>query len=129
MANPARPRGMLGEALAQLFLESRGHTILARNQRAGRREIDLVAERGATLIAIEVKWRRERAGEAPGAAAMAWRHAQRARAGEAVLCLMEHWPGGSERPWRFDLIAIEERANGWSLVHHPGAWSPADSCW
>lgn len=127
MASPTRPRGLLGEALAQLFLESRGYTILAKNQRAGRREIDLIAERGTTLIAIEVKWRRERAGEAPSAEA--WRHAQRARASEAVLSLMEQWPRGSQRPWRFDLVAIEERANGWTLIHHPGAWSPGESYW
>jgi putative endonuclease len=128
MDHQARPRGILGETLAQLFLESRGYTILAKNQRAGRREIDLVAERGATLIAVEVKWRRERVGEA-GAAAEAWPRAQRQRAGEAVLSLMETWPGAPERPWRFDLIAIEERASGWTLVHHPGAWSPGATWW
>lgn len=126
MPDLARPRGILGEALAQLFLESRGYVILAKNQRAGRREIDLIAERGTLLIAVEVKWRREREGTA---AVEAWRRPQRTRAGEAVLSLMEAWPRGAERPWRFDLVTIEERASGWTLVHHPGAWSPGDSFW
>lgn len=126
MSDHARPRGILGEALAQLFLESRGYTILKKNQRAGRREIDLIAERGRLLVAVEVKWRREREGSS---AIEAWQWPQRARAGEAVLALMETWPEGAERPWRFDLVAIEERASGWTLIHHPGAWSPGGSFW
>jgi putative endonuclease len=119
----AQPRGPLGESLAQLFLESRGYVILGKNLRVGRREVDLLAERGRMLIAVEVKWRRE------GGADEAWRRPQRARAGEAVLGLMERWPGAAERPWRFDLVAIEESARGWTLVHRPGAWSPGDSFW
>jgi putative endonuclease len=122
----AQSRGPLGESLAQLFLESRGYLILGRNLRVGRREIDLLAERGQTLIAVEVKWRRARGEGSPDEA---WRRPQRARAGEAVLGLMERWPGAAERPWRFDLVTIEESPNGWTLAHRRGAWSPGDSCW
>ncbi len=124
-----RPRGILGETLAELYLESRGYTVLAKNLRSGRRELDLLAERGETLVAVEVKWRRERGGGEAGAALEAWRRAQRVRAGEAVLALMQDWPGGATRPWRLDLVAIEERADGFTLTHRVGAWAPGGSFW
>jgi len=116
-------RGRLGEAIACLFLESRGYAIVARNLRVGRRELDIVAERGRLLIAIEVKWRRTEE------AATAWRPAQRARAHEAVLGAMAMLPGAAERPWRFDFVTLEERADGLSLTHHRAAWSPGNRFW
>jgi putative endonuclease len=120
-------RGRLGETLAALFLESRGYSILARNLRLGRRELDLIVERGDLLVAVEVKWRRS--GPAGGGAAEAWGRNQRTRAAEAALLAMEQSPAWRGRPWRFDLIAIEEEASGWHVVHHRGAWSPRGSWW
>jgi len=29
----------------------------------------------------------------------------------------------------FDLVTIAEEARGWTLEHHPGAWSPGGSYW
>jgi putative endonuclease len=112
-------RGPLGESLAALYLESRGWSVRGRNVRAGRREVDLVVQRGGTVVFVEVKWRRSSAEEA-------WRRPQRARAGEAALALMERWPA---RAWRFDLVTIEEESDGIRLRHLPGAWSPGDSFW
>ena len=123
--DPSSP-GARGEAIAALFLESRGYTVLDRNLRRGRREIDLLVERGATLVAVEVKWRR--AG-VTAAASAAWSPAQRRRQAEALLL----WLGerGDDRPraCRFDLVTIEEDARGLRLDHWPGAWSPAASWW
>ena len=120
-------RGPLGETFAALFLESRGYAIVAKNLRAGRREIDLLAERGTLYVAVEVKWRRQGAVEtAPGEA---WRRAQRTRLHEAVLLAMERVPEGASRPWRIDLIEIDEAADGIRLTHRPGAWSPGGSPW
>src|SRR5258708_2316122 len=102
--NARAARGRAGEAMARLFLETRGYRELALGVRVGRRELDLVAERGELLIAVEVKWRR---GDGPGRAELAlraWGPAQRARAHAAVLELMATWPGAAERPWRFDLV-------------------------
>jgi len=54
---------------------------------------------------------------------------QRARAHAAVLAAMESLPGGARRPWRLDLVTIGVNARGWSVEHHPGAWSPGGSFW
>jgi putative endonuclease len=125
--SPRAARGALGETFAALFLESRGYAIVAKNLRAGRREIDLLVERGTLYVAVEVKWRRQGAvATAPGEA---WRRDQRARLHEAVLLAMERLPDGASRPWRIDLIEIDESAEGIRLTHRPGAWSPGGSLW
>jgi putative endonuclease len=121
--DPRHARGEAGEDIALRFLETRGYCLVARHMRAGRRELDLVVERGRLLVAVEVKWRRS--AEAAGAAE-AWRPAQRARAAEAVLLRMEAF---GDRPWRFDLVTLEERPDGLTLTHRPGAWSPKGSYW
>lgn len=48
------------EELAARHLEARGWRILARNVRAGRKEVDLVARRGDVVAFVEVKGRRGR---------------------------------------------------------------------
>jgi len=49
--------GVDAEALAARFLESRGLTIVARNFRVRRGEIDLIARDGETLVFVEVRLR------------------------------------------------------------------------
>lgn len=126
--DPARlPKtGEIGEDLAALLLASRGYRIVARNVRFGRREIDLVAERGRLLVAVEVKWR-----SGGGSLEGAWSPAQRRRAGEAVLLAMgdARFAGAGSRPWRFDLLTIAETPAGWMIEHRKGVWSPGNSWW
>jgi putative endonuclease len=49
--------GRAGEDCAARFLEERGYRIVARNVRAARVEIDLIAARGSVLVFVEVKSR------------------------------------------------------------------------
>lgn len=49
--------GARAERLAAAHLERNGWTILERNWRFGRREIDLIARRGCTIAFVEVKAR------------------------------------------------------------------------
>ena len=57
--------GELGEQIASVFLQVKGFTIVAKNYRYARREIDLIARRENVLAAVEVKLRRgNRFGEA-----------------------------------------------------------------
>ena len=118
----ARARGALGEELACRFLESRGYSIVERNLRVGGGELDIVARRGSVSVAVEVKWRR-------GEAADAWRPGQRARSMDAMLHWLASLPDAPGQDWRFDLITIEERADGWTLTHRRSAWSPGRAFW
>lgn len=54
---PSAALGKRGESIAQHYLISKGYTILAKNYRHRKGEIDLVAQNGRQLIAVEVKSR------------------------------------------------------------------------
>ncbi len=49
--------GIKGEQIAENFLLRKGYTILERNWRFGKKEIDIIAETNGLLIFIEVKTR------------------------------------------------------------------------
>lgn len=53
----AERRGRLGELAARCLLRAKGYRILAKNLRTRHGEIDILAARGRTLIAVEVKTR------------------------------------------------------------------------
>lgn len=57
--------GSQGEREAADWLQRAGFSILARNWRSGRYEIDIVARRGDTLHFVEVKTRDEDSWESP----------------------------------------------------------------
>jgi putative endonuclease len=57
----AERRGRRGESLAAWYLWLCGWRILAKRQRVGAGEVDLVARKGRTVAFIEVKWRSSRA--------------------------------------------------------------------
>lgn len=49
--------GEIGEALAVDYLEKNGYKILAKNYTFGKAEVDIVAQLGNLLVAVEVKTR------------------------------------------------------------------------
>ena len=50
-------RGRKGEDLAAESYQKQGFTILKRNYRFGRTEVDIIAKKDGTLAIVEVKWR------------------------------------------------------------------------
>jgi putative endonuclease len=50
-------RGRKGEDLAAESYQKQGFTILKRNYRYGRTEVDIIAQKGDIRAIIEVKWR------------------------------------------------------------------------
>ena len=78
----AEQRGRRGEALAAWYLRLNGWRILARRQKIGVGEVDLIARRGRTVAFVEVKWRAT--AEALDLAIDARRLARMARAAEAL---------------------------------------------
>ena len=53
-------KGAEGERLAALYLEEKGYTILEKNWRFGKEEVDLITEKEGTLVIAEVKTRQGR---------------------------------------------------------------------
>jgi putative endonuclease len=49
--------GARGEQIAQEFLQAKGYTLLHRNWRTARKEVDLIALDGEMLVFIEIKTR------------------------------------------------------------------------
>jgi putative endonuclease len=100
----ARALGQAGEALAAAHLARLGYTILARNVRVGRGEIDLLARHGDDLVFVEVRMRRS--GER-GTAAASFDRRKQARLRPAVLAYMSAAYGDAPPPWRVDVVAID----------------------
>jgi putative endonuclease len=103
-AAPHLAAGRRGEEFACAHLRKEGYTILARNLRLGRGEVDILAEEGEFLVFVEVKTRRK-AGEY-GALLNVTRGKRR-----QIAALAERWraenPSMRERPVRFDVVAVE----------------------
>lgn len=96
-------RGQAAEDAALRFLESQGCTLLRRNYRCRRGEIDLVMRDRGSLVFVEV---RARSSDAyGGAAASVGRSKQRRLVAAARHFLMTH-PREARLPARFDVVAI-----------------------
>ena len=129
--------GREGERRAARFLEARGYQIVARNVRADRVEIDLVARRRGRLVFVEVKTRRSDArggyGE-HGRAAEAVDPRKQARLRHGAFAWLAAHPAErrAARHLRFDVVtclapprnettASSEEAR-WSFEHWEGAF-------
>ena len=95
-------RGVSAELLAGRFLEAQGLTIVARNFRIRRGEIDLIARDGGTLVFVEVRLRRS---QSHGGAAESITAAKRARLVAAAQAFLLRERG--DPPCRFDAILLD----------------------
>ena len=111
--------GRRAEVLAALWLRLKGYRVLNRRFRAPTGEIDLIAKRGALIIAVEVKARRTLDQVLNGVTPR-----QRARIGE-TMDIWLHGPGRRTTTEtfdvRFDVIGL---IGSWRLKHIPDAWRP-----
>lgn len=58
LPNSKQELGHLGEDMACNYLKRKGYKILARRYRYHRAEIDIIAQKGRTIVFVEVKTRR-----------------------------------------------------------------------
>lgn len=115
----ANDLGRIAEQLAASSLERHGWTILDRNFRCGRKEIDLIARRGDTVAFVEVKARTSRSFGHPLDAITA--HKRREITIVARAWIDRH--GQSGWSYRFDAIwIIASPGARIELDHVPGAW-------
>ena len=91
-----------------------GYSILARNWRWHRYELDLIARKGDLVAVVEVKTRRDDRFGAPQEAVPVWKQRRIARAAQAYVrkenlddCLI-----------RFDIIAVTVDGEGGIEVNH-----------
>lgn len=111
-----RERGAKGEAIAAAYMCRQGYTVLQRNYRAGRCEIDLILKQGETIVFAEVKARTTGAyGLGREAVTPAKQH-NIIKAAQAYLAAN----GLYEAPIRFDVLEVELFTN--AVNHIPAAF-------
>lgn len=103
MTNARHRLGRAGEQAAARFLAARGYRIVARNVRADRVEIDVIARRGPLLVFIEVK---SRASFGSGSAAEAVDARKQARLRRGARAWLAERPVAARgvRRTRFDVV-------------------------
>ncbi len=126
---PQQRAGDAAEAVVADALIADGWTILGRHVRVGRGELDLVAidpAPPATLVVVEVRWRRDRGFGLPEET-FGWRKRAHLRRAVARLLAVGVLPDGSglpALPARVDLVAVEPPSSGDEgprLRHHRSA--------
>lgn len=113
----ARLSGRRGEVLAALLLMLKGYRILGFRLKTPQAEIDILAIRGRTLVAVEVKHRTSLL-----AALEAVTFDQRDRLRRAARNLAARRPALMGAAVRLDLVALAPRR---LPVHIPDAWKGA----
>jgi putative endonuclease len=113
----ARISGRRGEVLAALYLMAKGYRILGFRLKTPQAEIDILALRGRTLVAVEV---RRRTSLLAALEAVSFDQRDRLRRGAAGLAARRASLAGASV--RLDLVAL---APGRLPVHIPDAWKGA----
>ena len=112
----AYARGLAAERLCALRLRLTGWRILARRYATPAGELDIVARRGAMIVFIEVKYRKERRGALEAITAH-----QRRRIENAATIFLSRHPNWRKLSLRFDLMVVSP----WRWPSHlPDAWRP-----
>ena len=122
MQDAKQSLGRRGEDLAAAHLEARGWTVLARNYRAGPKEIDLVVARDGVVAFVEVKARATPTGGTP-------LEPIRSLKRRAVETAARRWIIENGRPgvtYRFDAVAVRIRGSSSEIGHIPDAWRPGE---
>lgn len=95
--------GQAGERLAEAYLVEHGYTILHRNWRCGKEEIDLIATRNERLHFVEVKYRSSGFGGHPEEAVNQKKIKTLLRAIEQFLYSHPHY-----NDFRLDVLSITQ---------------------
>jgi len=102
------------EDLASSYLEAKGYRILARNLHILRKEVDIVAADGDTIVFIEVKGRRSTAFGLPAEAVGVRKQQHLLRLAGAYLRREGLW----DKACRFDVVGVTLDSQGGPLFDH-----------
>ena len=108
--------GRYGEKVAAEHLKKQGYRIIQKNFRAGRNEIDIIAENKTDIVFVEVKARStDRSyGDSYGPPAAAVTHEKRKRTIAAARAYLYQY--GCQKDPRFDVIEVYLIQNALSLT-------------
>jgi putative endonuclease len=109
--------GVEGEERAARYLLAEGYTILERNWRCGKAEVDIIAAKGEVLAAVEVKSRSSNAFGDPQVFVSRKKMRLLQKAMNAYVNLK-----GSDREVRFDIIGIVRERGRTRITHLEDAW-------
>lgn len=118
MPDPRAALGVQGEALVATHLEQQGFAIVARNVRAGRSELDLLALRDRLLVICEVRTRASRAQLDP---IETIDRAKRERVRRAAATWV-HAHGYEDHEIRFDAASVVLNPSEQSIVYYDDAF-------
>ncbi|MEI6889351.1 MAG: YraN family protein [Bacteroidales bacterium] len=111
--------GKKGEALAADYLLAKGMKILARNFRAGKAEIDIVATEKGVLVIVEVKTRNTRYYGEPAKWVTPAKQKLLIRAANALVKYRQF-----QGEVRFDVVSVIADDKGTEISHIPDAFYP-----
>lgn len=111
-----REIGNKAEAAAAQWLTQNDFTILDRNWRNGRYELDIVAKRQGTLHFIEVKCRKRGGLTTPEDAITHAKFRSLSKAAEEYIAM-----NGITSEIQFDLVSVEYSANEYDIRYVPNA--------
>lgn len=114
MTRSSYRKGLWSESLCCLALRLKFYRILARRHKTPVGEIDIIAARGNTVVAVEVKARSSRA-----AAAEALSGEQQRRIARALQFFLASAPRHAKADLRFDVMLVAPRH--WP-THIKNAW-------
>jgi putative endonuclease len=114
-----RDLGMKGENIAARHLESAGYTILERNWKSGKHEIDIIAKNDKFIVFVEVKTRSDDYQVHPVEAVNIDK--QRSLIIAANTYLQRH---GIDKESRFDVITLIRKGDQYNIDHIEDAFYP-----
>ncbi len=108
--------GRLAEDLSAWYFRLKGYRILARNWRTRFGEIDLIVQKGKTLVFVEVKARRSQRKGSPEEALTPAKKKKLLRLAEAYLSANPN----AATVYRFDLLAVDFSRASPQFKHYQG---------
>ncbi len=110
-------RGNKGEKIAEEYLLKKRYSILAKNYRAGKSEIDLICKIESMLVFVEVKTRSSTKFGQPEEFVNQAKAAKIMEGAEAYM-IENNWEGAI----RFDIVSVLLQANKSEITHFEDAF-------
>ena len=114
-----REIGNEGEAIARDYLTQQGYTLVDTNWQYGHLEIDIIAQKGNTLVFVEVKTRSSAAVLEPQMAVNQQKQRNIIRAANAYILKNRY-----DCEARFDIITVLKTGADTKVDHLPDAYGP-----